>query len=283
MCCFILLYLKTTVIKFGEDTTFVDCRWTTTFTHNDSQGFLIKQHPLTLVVNQNWLVIGQLYCSDVCMHCAPWPFYSLWPGNAYMRHCTWSSIWHQAISWTNDGLLSIGPLGTKLGDIFIESKTFALTKLHLKMSSAQVVAILSWPQCVKNSSTYVFVCFSGFDFYGEGEMVLYRHDTLPYEVRPFIRRCGNVACNCAVAVLSGDDVILIESCGPRDAPYPAGTLTVKFYLNGELNPGTSLTRYNGGLKYEVCEQNMQRICYIHRSLRFVQLFFSSIKTIFSNP
>ena len=119
---------------------------------------------------------------------------------------------------------------------------------------AQVAAILSRPQCVEKSSMYLFVCFSGFDFYGEGEMVLYRHDTLPYEVRPFIRRCGNVACNCAVAILSGDDVILIESCGPRDAPYPAGTLTVKFYLNGELNPGTSLTRYNGGLKYEVCEK-----------------------------
>ena len=82
-------------------------------------------------------------------------------------------------------------------------------------------------------------------------MVLVRHLTLPYEVRPFIRRCGNVACNCAVAIRSGDDIILIDSCGPRDAPYAAGTLVVRFYLNGDLTPGTSLHQYDDGLKYEV--------------------------------
>ena len=82
-------------------------------------------------------------------------------------------------------------------------------------------------------------------------MVLVRHLTLPYEVRPFIRRCGNVACNCAVAIRSGDDIILIDSCGPRDAPYAAGTLVVRFYLNGDLTPGTSLHQLNDGLKYEV--------------------------------
>ena len=59
-------------------------------------------------------------------------------------------VWHQAITWTNDHLLSIRLLGTKFSGIFIETETFSLTKLHLKMSSAQVAAILSWPQCVKS-------------------------------------------------------------------------------------------------------------------------------------
>ena len=47
----------------------------------------------------------------------------------------------QAITWTNDDLLSIGPLGTKFSDIVI--------KLHLKMSSAKVAATFSRPQCVE--------------------------------------------------------------------------------------------------------------------------------------
>ena len=54
----------------------------------------------------------------------------------------------QAITWTNDYLLSIGPLGTKFSGIVIENETFSLTKFHLKLSSAQVAAILSLPQCV---------------------------------------------------------------------------------------------------------------------------------------
>ena len=33
-------------------------------------------------------------------------------------------------------------------EVFIDIKVFSLMKLHLKMSSAQVAAILSWPQYV---------------------------------------------------------------------------------------------------------------------------------------
>ena len=43
----------------------------------------------------------------------------------------------QAIIWTNDGILLIGPLGTKFSGILIEIDTFSLKKMHLKMASAK--------------------------------------------------------------------------------------------------------------------------------------------------
>ena len=61
----------------------------------------------------------------------------------------------QAIIWTNAGILLIGPLGTKFSEIVIKMKTFSLTKLHLKMSSADVAAIFSWPQYMVNEISLV--------------------------------------------------------------------------------------------------------------------------------
>ena len=42
---------------------------------------------------------------------------------------------HQAIIWTNDGILSIGYLGANFSEILIEIYTFSFKKIHLKMSS----------------------------------------------------------------------------------------------------------------------------------------------------
>ena len=41
----------------------------------------------------------------------------------------------QAIIWTNDGILLIGPLGTNFREILIEIYTFSFKKIYLKMSS----------------------------------------------------------------------------------------------------------------------------------------------------
>ena len=49
---------------------------------------------------------------------------------------------HQAITWTNAGILLIGPLGTKLNEILIKIHTFSFKKMHLKMSSGKC-----WPFC----------------------------------------------------------------------------------------------------------------------------------------
>ena len=43
----------------------------------------------------------------------------------------------QAIIWTNAGILFIGPLGTNLSEIFIESLTFSFKKMRLKVSSGK--------------------------------------------------------------------------------------------------------------------------------------------------
>ena len=41
---------------------------------------------------------------------------------------------HQAITWTNVGILLFGPLGTNFSEMFIEINTFSFKKIHLKMS-----------------------------------------------------------------------------------------------------------------------------------------------------
>ena len=45
--------------------------------------------------------------------------------------------WHQAIIWTNAGLLLIGPLGTNLSEILIEILTFSFKKMRLKVLSVK--------------------------------------------------------------------------------------------------------------------------------------------------
>ena len=44
---------------------------------------------------------------------------------------------HQAIIWTNAGILLIGPLGTNFSEILIEIPTFSFKKMRLKVSSAK--------------------------------------------------------------------------------------------------------------------------------------------------
>ena len=43
----------------------------------------------------------------------------------------------QAITWTNVGVLLIGPLGTNFSEILIEIDTFSFKKIHLTMSSGK--------------------------------------------------------------------------------------------------------------------------------------------------
>ena len=44
---------------------------------------------------------------------------------------------HQAIIWTNAGILLNGPLGTNFSEILIKILTFSFNKMHLKVSSAK--------------------------------------------------------------------------------------------------------------------------------------------------
>ena len=49
----------------------------------------------------------------------------------------------QAITWTNVGILLIGPLRTNFSGMLIEIHTFSFKKIHLKMSSRKW-----WPFCL---------------------------------------------------------------------------------------------------------------------------------------
>ena len=48
-----------------------------------------------------------------------------------------SPVQRQAITWTNAGLLSIGPLGTNFSEIWIKTQKFSFMKMHLNLSSAK--------------------------------------------------------------------------------------------------------------------------------------------------
>ena len=50
---------------------------------------------------------------------------------------------HQAIIWTNAGVLLIGPLGTNFSEILIETHIFSFKKINFKMSSGKW-----WPCCL---------------------------------------------------------------------------------------------------------------------------------------
>ena len=75
--------------------------------------------------------------------------------------------------------------------------------------------------------------------------------------------CGDhvtASCNCAVAVKSGDDVIVIERCyrHRRQAgtlfQTPGGqgtTMKIDMFLNGNLTQGTRVFQESDGIKYNV--------------------------------
>ena len=48
-------------------------------------------------------------------------------------------VLHQAIIWTNAGVLSIQPIGTNFSEILIKIQNFSFTKMHLKIPPAK------WP------------------------------------------------------------------------------------------------------------------------------------------
>ena len=69
-----------------------------------------------------------------------------------------SPIRHQAIIWTNAGIFLIEPLGTKFSEIPIEIHTFSFNKMHLKMPSAKMAAILSRGRWVNTADDLAPCC-----------------------------------------------------------------------------------------------------------------------------
>ena len=69
----------------------------------------------------------------------------------------------------------------------------------------------------------------------------------------FYRSCnGKASCNCAVAVRSGDDVIVVDRCGATMGKSKKKTpMKLRMFLNGDLTEGTEVFRQSGGKKYMV--------------------------------
>ena len=61
----------------------------------------------------------------------------------------------QAITWTNAGLLLIGPLGTNFNEIFFGIQTFSFKKMHLKMLSGK------WPPSCLGLNVLMACCLLG--------------------------------------------------------------------------------------------------------------------------
>ena len=64
------------------------------------------------------------------------------------------SICHQAITWNNDGMLSIRPWGTHFNEIFKIQKFFTQENAFENII-CETAAILSLPQCVKMKELYI--------------------------------------------------------------------------------------------------------------------------------
>ena len=86
-----------------------------------------------------------MYCINV-VHFVQTPWYRIY---ASVNRVSISSdnglspIRRQAITWTNAGVLSIWQLGTDFNEIRIGILLFSFKKMHLKLSSAKMLAILS--------------------------------------------------------------------------------------------------------------------------------------------
>ena len=102
-----------------------------------------------------------------------WPTLSIW----HLRVTHWGRVTHicvsnitiigsdnglspgqcQAITWTNVGILLIGPLETNFSEMLIEIHTFSFKKIHLKMASAKWRPFCLGLNVLKAQFTDVFV------------------------------------------------------------------------------------------------------------------------------
>ena len=95
--------------------------------------FVHKQLVHTLLLT-HWCQVPHIYVS---------PIYAIIGSDNGL-----SPGWRQTIIWTNAGLLSIELLGTNFGEIWIRILS-SFNKMHLKLSSAKMVAIFSRGRWVK--------------------------------------------------------------------------------------------------------------------------------------
>jgi hypothetical protein len=128
--------------------------------------------------------------------------------------------------------------------------TVAVRTINVKVIDTDQVAV-----CQSINDPHM-TTFDGkyYNNYNVGEFILYRHTTLPYEVRSFYRKCNNnrASCNCAVVVKAGDDTVRIDRCGKEgEQNGKKNPLAVDMFLQREMTTGLSVAQFSDGKKYEI--------------------------------
>ena len=81
---------------------------------------------------------------------------SCWISSWAASDLRWHENQGQTITWTNSGILLIGPWGTILNDISVENHIFSFKKMHLKNVICKMAAILFQPKCAKMETRQIW-------------------------------------------------------------------------------------------------------------------------------
>ena len=104
------------------------CWWPDICRHSDDQDLVPHAHGTSMWRGHNLATVS---FNLIHREYASVNWVSIGSGNGL------SPVRRQAITWTNAGLLSFGPLGTNFSEMRIKIQDFSFTKAHLKMSSAK--------------------------------------------------------------------------------------------------------------------------------------------------
>ena len=139
----------------------------------------------------------------------------------------------QAIIWTNDGILLIGPLGTNFSEILIVIQTFSFKKMHLKMSSAKWRPFclglneLKWHLCFMCGTTTTHVgmmCHAQFP----GQMIKGQGHSGHLNFLQCLL-CGLMDCVFAIYEANRLNKCIVTECTWQELWMPHVTLTFDFF------------------------------------------------------
>ncbi|XP_033756150.1 uncharacterized protein LOC117338894 [Pecten maximus] len=82
-----------------------------------------------------------------------------------------------------------------------------------------------------------------YDNFFQGEFILYKHTTLPYEVRVIFKKCRKASCNCALMVRSGDDFFSVDKCS-------SSNFKISMHFTNSLTVGTEMYIIPNGERFQ---------------------------------
>ena len=131
-------------------------RFTHTHAHTHTHTYIVSVFPSAIVLTGLHVCIQERYLqhySNFLQSAQNWIIVAVWRIYASVAYDIsgldgLSPVRWQAITWTNAGLLIIGPLVTNFNEIWIEIETVSFGKIQLKISSAKMATIWSRPHAV---------------------------------------------------------------------------------------------------------------------------------------